>query len=75
MPIYYVVTRDTGVLYYDRGFATLFEVMEHFITINECGEDEVNDFIENGVESFCNLFLPSINLLVSTSIGEEQCSD
>lgn len=63
--MYYVVYQDTGVLYYDRGFATLFDVMEHFICNMQSTPDEIDNFISMGVDTFCNSFMTSIGLQVT----------
>jgi hypothetical protein len=65
MPMYYVVYQDTGVLFYDRGFATLFDVMEHFICNTQSTPDEIDNFISMGVDTFCNSFMTSIGLRVT----------
>jgi hypothetical protein len=65
MPMYYVVYQDTGVLFYDRGFATLFDVMEHFICNAQSTPDEIDNFISMGVDTFCNSFMTSIGLQVT----------
>jgi hypothetical protein len=63
--MYYVVYQDTGVLFYDRGFATLFDVMEHFICNTQSTPDEIDNFISMGVDTFCNSFMTSIGLRVT----------
>ena len=62
---YYVVHRDTGVLYYKQGFNTLFDVMEHFICDSESTPDEIDNFISMGVDTFCNSFMTSVGLRVT----------